>query len=75
VLGYPQEEDLEYVKNEHTLAYLKKVPRPKEPIKWAEKFPEANPFGLDLLQKMLRFDPGKRITIEEAIEHPYFSMF
>jgi len=25
--------------------------------------------------KMLRFDPDKRITVNEAIKHPYFKQF
>jgi len=29
--------------------------------------------ALDLLEKMLRFDPDKRITVEEALEHPYLA--
>lgn len=26
---------------------------------------------IDLLKKMLTFDPAKRITAKEALEHPY----
>ncbi|GAA6014315.1 hypothetical protein JCM8202_005235 [Rhodotorula sphaerocarpa] len=29
--------------------------------------------GLDLIQKLLTYDPEKRITAEEAMRHPYFS--
>ncbi|KAJ3020234.1 hypothetical protein HKX48_001122 [Thoreauomyces humboldtii] len=29
--------------------------------------------GLDLLQKLLTYDPEKRITAEEALRHPYFT--
>ncbi|GAA5988293.1 hypothetical protein JCM10908_002152 [Rhodotorula pacifica] len=29
--------------------------------------------GLDLIQKLLTYDPEKRITAEEALRHPYFS--
>jgi len=27
--------------------------------------------AIDLLKKMLTFDPTKRITVEEALNHPY----
>ena len=35
-------------------------------------FPDANPLALDLLSKMLVFNPNKRATIEECIKHEYF---
>ncbi len=28
--------------------------------------------GLDLLQKLMTYDPAKRITAEEALKHPWF---
>ena len=30
-----------------------------------------NPEALDLLGKMIVFNPDKRITVEKALEHPY----
>jgi serine/threonine protein kinase len=53
------------------LNYLSRLPK-KSPIKWEEKIPGANPLALDLLQKMLCFSPNKRITVHDAIRHPYF---
>jgi serine/threonine protein kinase len=38
-------------------------------------FPHANPLALDLLAKMLHFDPAKRITCEQALEHPYLAVW
>ena len=28
--------------------------------------------GMDLLLRLLEFDPAKRISAEEALDHPYF---
>ena len=33
------------------------------------RFP--NPDAIDLLTKLLAFNPKKRITVEEALAHPY----
>ena len=31
--------------------------------------------ALDLLEKMLSFNPHKRITVEQALEHPYLEQY
>ncbi len=74
IMGYPGEEDLAFINDQHSLAYLSRLPK-KSPIKWEEKIPKANPLALDLLQKMLSFSPDKRISVHEAIRHPYFANF
>lgn len=38
-------------------------------------FPQANPDALDLLDRMLAFDPSQRIGVEEALEHRYLSIW
>lgn len=35
--------------------------------------PKASPQALDLLDKLLKFDPAERISAADALAHPYFS--
>jgi len=37
-----------------------------------EKFPGADPLAIDLLKKLLQFNPVLRPTVKEALEHPLF---
>ncbi|KAI9138268.1 kinase-like domain-containing protein [Paraphysoderma sedebokerense] len=37
------------------------------------KFSNLTSNGIDLLSKMLAYDPEQRITAEEALKHPYFT--
>ena len=71
ILGTPSFEDISYIGNEQALSYIKSLPkRSKQPL--SKIFPDANPKGLDLLSKMLTFNPNNRFTVEECISHPYF---
>lgn len=36
-------------------------------------FPTASDEGLDMVYKLLQFNPKKRLTAEEALAHPYMS--
>eukprot|EP00026_Physarum_polycephalum_P013029 Phypoly_transcript_13389.p1 GENE.Phypoly_transcript_13389~~Phypoly_transcript_13389.p1 ORF type:complete len:343 (+),score=67.99 Phypoly_transcript_13389:2-1030(+) len=38
------------------------------------KFPDLPDDALDLLNKLLTYDPAKRITARKALEHPFFTL-
>jgi mitogen-activated protein kinase 15 len=38
-------------------------------------FPKATPEALDLLRKLLEFNPSKRLTANEALKHKYVKQF
>lgn len=55
-------------------SYLQSLPfKPKVP--WVRLFPNANKNALDLLDKMLTFNPHNRITVEDALAHPYLEQY
>lgn len=72
VLGTPKEDDFEFVTDAKAIDYLRSFPF-KKPVDLQELYPAATPEALDLLRKMLQFNPKKRINIEDAINHPFLS--
>ena len=72
VIGTPSDEDINRVKHDKARMYLKGLAhRPGVPLK--EKYPGADPRAIDLLSKMLAFDPERRLTAKDALKHPYFN--
>lgn len=72
LLGSPEDSDLGFLRSDNARRYVKQLPHiPKRPF--TEKFPDVSPLAIDLAEKMLIFDPSKRITVEEALNHPFLS--
>lgn len=69
-LGTPREDELTFVTSEKAKRFMKNQPM-KPGVPFAKLYPATNPVAIDLLEKMLVFDPTKRISVEEALEHPY----
>ncbi|XP_042476377.1 mitogen-activated protein kinase 15-like isoform X2 [Macadamia integrifolia] len=71
LLGTPSPEAIARVRNEKARRYLSSM-RKKKPIPFSQKFPNADPLALRLLERMLAFEPKDRPTAEEALMDPYF---
>jgi mitogen-activated protein kinase 7 len=74
ILGTPNEETLSRIGSPRAQEYVRNLPyMTKKPF--AQLFPQANPDALNLLDRMLAFDPSSRISVEEALEHPYLHIW
>jgi cell division cycle 2-like len=54
------------------LAKTISLPSPQPPM-WRQKFQYMTSAGIDLMASLLCYDPERRITAEEALQHPYFT--
>jgi len=72
VLGSPTAAETAFVKSPRARAFLDKhLGKPRVPF--AALFPRASPAGLDLLARLLDFNPERRISVEGALRHDYFA--
>ena len=60
LIGTPSEADLGFL-NENAKRYIRQLPQYCRQS-FAEKFPHVHPAAIDLVEKMLTFDPRQRIT-------------
>jgi mitogen-activated protein kinase 1/3 len=72
VLGSQNEADLNFIDNQKARKFIRSLPFSRG-TRFSVLYPQADPLALDLLQRMLVFDPSKRITVTEALHHPYMA--
>jgi len=79
VVGKPSEEELGFITSDKAKRFMEKQ-RVKEKVPWDKVYPKyvtvqpGPPVcdeAFDLLDKMLQFDPRKRLSVEDALRHPY----
>ncbi|KAG5440087.1 hypothetical protein PCK2_000599 [Pneumocystis canis] len=74
VLGTPTMDDYYGIKSRRAREYIRSLPFRKR-VSFSTIFPKANPLALDLLEKLLVFNPAKRLTVEEALQHRYLEPY
>lgn len=73
VMGTPQDEmDVSFVSDSQAEDYIQ-IFQNKPGISLEEKYPNSSTEAIDLLTKMLCFNPFFRITIEECLNHYFFA--
>ncbi|WVQ79498.1 mitogen-activated protein kinase CPK1 [Cryptococcus sp. DSM 104549] len=74
VLGTPTMDDFNEITSQRSKDYLRALEFTRRQD-FALVCPKAKPAALDLLRRCLTFSPTKRITCEEALDHPYLEPY
>lgn len=74
ILGSPDDSTLRRIGSERAQLYIRSLPKSRK-VPWNTLFPRASPAALNLLEKLLTFDPALRITVEQALAHPYLKAY
>jgi len=74
LVGKPKSEDVEAIDSPHAETILNSLSGIKKKS-FHQFFGEITDDAMDLLKKLLTFNPENRITVEEALKHPYVIQF
>lgn len=73
-LGKPSEDELRFLSNIDSFNYINNLVNiPFQPLE--SKFVGVDAVSIDLLFNLLKFDPRRRFTVKEALDHPFFDNF
>ena len=72
LIGKPDAAFIDLIEDSDNRTFMRQLPNTRGKD-FNELFRTANEQAIDLLKKMLTFDPSKRITIDAALQHPYMA--
>lgn len=74
IIPTPSRQDIDSIKSQYSSSVLDRMAcKPKKSLE--EVIPNAPPDGIDLLKKLLQFNPDKRLTADQALKHPFVARF
>ncbi|NXE13719.1 MK15 kinase, partial [Lophotis ruficrista] len=75
VIPAPSPEDILAMQSDYRASVINRMSS-RQRVTFEEILPSSTPLpALDLLKKLLVFNPDKRLTAEEALQHPYVKRF
>jgi len=75
ILGRPSKEDLDSIQSDYAAQMLENIPDHNVENGLDDMYPNADDEAMDLLKKLLTFNPDKRITVDQCLEHAYVAQF
>ncbi|PWZ00365.1 Pkinase-domain-containing protein [Testicularia cyperi] len=74
ILGSPTQDVIDKIGSERARTYVRSLPdMPQVPLQ--HLYPNANPEALDLVAKLLTWNPDERLTADEALRHPWLKAY
>lgn len=74
LLGTPPDDVIRTISSANTLRFVKNMPH-RERWPFSQRFETKDPVALDLLERMLVFNPKKRIAAGDALAHEYVAPY
>lgn len=74
LIGKPTQDDIDSLDCPLAGTMLESLP-PIRQKKLRDVFPTASDDAIDLMRKLMHFNPKKRLTAEQALKHPYVAQF
>lgn len=72
LLGALPQHLMDQIKDQSVRNFLNDCVKKTKRVSFEELFPGIEKDALDLLRRLLCYDPAERISAEEALEHPFF---
>ena len=70
VVGVPSVEFMATITSERVRSYIGRLPH-KSPVSFDTMYPKASKAAIELLSQLLILDPGKRVSVENALKKPF----
>ena len=70
VIGTPNDEEMSFLTDLKAQSYVRAFPQ-RPPVDFKARYPAGKDEAVDLLTKMLNFNPFFRPSVQECLDHPY----